>query len=217
MADPDEWCTGRDPCPGAASVARGRSPAARARRQAHGQMITRPLSKPSVACAILGPCRSTWALSTTPIPASASSPNRPCSPSETRHAKRSWLPHAPAASRRRPRVLDRVLARFTPIASWNVIGPFPRVTPRLFIGERSIDFGKTTIGATGRQVAWTNLRGDAASGRVDLDDLIPRDQAPDSSAPSEAPSAGLGAFAYAEVNVEHRSRAALWPARRAPS
>ena len=98
-------------------------------------------------------------------------------------------------------VLDRVLARFTPIASWNVIGPFPRVTPQVFIGKHSIDFGKTTIGATGRQVAWTNRRGDATSGRVDLDDLIPRDQAPDSSAPPESPSAGLGEFAYAEVNA----------------
>ncbi len=98
-------------------------------------------------------------------------------------------------------VLDRVLARFTPIASWNVIGPFPRVTPRLFIGDRSIDFGKTTIGATGRQLAWTTRRGDAASGRVDLDDLIPRGQGPDSSAPPESTSASLGAFGYAEVNA----------------
>ena len=53
-------------------------------------------------------------------------------------------------------------------ASWRVIGPFPRTTPQVFLGEPAIDFARTHAGADGqidrldgragptrRPVAWT--------------------------------------------------------------
>jgi HEAT repeat protein len=56
--------------------------------------------------------------------------------------------------------LDRVLARFAPIRSWRVIGPFPRTTPQVFVGEPSIDFTRThaagpSAGPTRPPVEWT--------------------------------------------------------------
>ena len=46
--------------------------------------------------------------------------------------------------------LERVLARFEPIREWRVIGPFPRTTPQVFLGERSIDFARSHAGAAGQ-------------------------------------------------------------------
>jgi HEAT repeat protein/glucose/arabinose dehydrogenase len=106
-------------------------------------------------------------------------------------------------------VLDRIQARFTPIASWLVLGPVPRVTPRAFIGERSIDFAKTSTGAAGRPIAWTGRVGDPSSGRVDLEDLARIDGIADLSRTSADGTPGLGAFAYAEVNVDRASPALL--------
>ena len=45
--------------------------------------------------------------------------------------------------------LERVLARFEPIRSWRVIGPFPRTTPQVFVGEPAIDFTRVHAGAAG--------------------------------------------------------------------
>ena len=84
-----------------------------------------------------------------------------------------------------------------------MIGPFPRVTPRLYIGERSIDFAKSSTGSGGRPVSWTLRRGDPASGRVDLDDLGR------SEGIAAGESLGLGAFGYSEVNVERAGPALL--------
>jgi putative membrane-bound dehydrogenase-like protein len=67
--------------------------------------------------------------------------------------------------------LERVLTRFRPLTSWKVIGPFPRTTAQVFIGEASIDFGRTHTGAEGQSIAWTPRAGDPASGRVVLDDF----------------------------------------------
>ena len=61
--------------------------------------------------------------------------------------------------------LERVLARFEPIRNWRVIGPFPRTTPQIFLGERSIDFHRAATGALGRPVSWADRSGDPATGR----------------------------------------------------
>src|SRR5207249_6691598 len=46
--------------------------------------------------------------------------------------------------------LEHVLTRFKPVTNWRVIGPFPRTTAALFVGEPSIDFARTHTGAEGR-------------------------------------------------------------------
>jgi HEAT repeat protein/glucose/arabinose dehydrogenase len=106
-------------------------------------------------------------------------------------------------------VLDRLRARFTPIASWLVIGPFPPVAPRIFIGERSIDFAKSSTGVAGREVRWTGRRGDSSSGRVDLEDLGRVAGVAELPGASADGSPGLAAFGYAEVNVERSAPALL--------
>jgi putative membrane-bound dehydrogenase-like protein len=67
--------------------------------------------------------------------------------------------------------LERVVTRFQPIADWKVIGPFARTTAQVFVGERSIDFGRTHSGAEGRTIAWTSRKAEADTGRVVLDDF----------------------------------------------
>jgi putative heme-binding domain-containing protein len=98
--------------------------------------------------------------------------------------------------------LDRVLARFEPIRSWRVIGPFPRAAPQVFLGEPSIDFRRVHTGADGRPIGWSARQADPNSGRVDLDDLK---RAPGHRGFAEydaASSANLCAFAYAEVDSD---------------
>lgn len=106
-------------------------------------------------------------------------------------AARSVDPASPAALS-----LERVLARFEPIRSWRVIGPFPRSSPQVFLGERSIDFARSQLGAGGRAIGWKKWRADPRTGRVDLDDLL--DGAGGGNA--DANTAGLSAFAYAEID-----------------
>ena len=102
-------------------------------------------------------------------------------------------------------VLDRVLARFTPIASWLVIGPFPRADSPTF-HRRALDRLRARAAraqAAARSPGPSTWR--AASGRVDLDDLRyarKRIAAGDSRS-------DLGAFGYAEVNVEAAGPALL--------
>ena len=67
--------------------------------------------------------------------------------------------------------VERVLTRFTPIIDWRVIGPFPRTTAQVFIGESSIDFTRTHAGVEGRTLAWTARKADPDTGRVVLEDL----------------------------------------------
>jgi len=67
--------------------------------------------------------------------------------------------------------LERVLTRFRPLTEWRVIGPFARTTPRVFVGETSIDFQKTYSGVEGRSITWVPRAGDPTTGRVVLDDF----------------------------------------------
>ncbi len=98
--------------------------------------------------------------------------------------------------------LDRVLANFTLIATWRVLGPFPRNAPQIVSGQTSIDFAKSYAGAGGRPVSWTNRRADPTSGRIGLDDFNQVEVSAGPGVERTGASAGLGAFAYAEVNVE---------------
>ena len=52
----------------------------------------------------------------------------------TRSARLGSLDRRRSPNRRRL-TLERVLARFEPIRDWRVIGPFPRTTAQLFVGE----------------------------------------------------------------------------------
>ncbi|MHB1558148.1 MAG: c-type cytochrome, partial [Isosphaeraceae bacterium] len=108
-------------------------------------------------------------------------------------AARSADPESPAALS-----LERVLARFEPLPSWRVIGPFPRSSPQIFLGERTIDFSRGQAGAAGRPIGWKPWRADPRTGRVDLDELI--DGAGGGGA--DADTTGLSAFAYAEVDSD---------------
>lgn len=67
--------------------------------------------------------------------------------------------------------LERVLTRFRPVPDWKVIGPFPRTTAQVFLGERSIDFGRKHTGAEGRTIAWGDRKADPTTGRVVIDAL----------------------------------------------
>ena len=51
------------------------------------------------------------------------------------------------------------------------IGPFPRTTAQVFLGESSIDFTRTHAGVEGRSLAWTACKADPATGRVVLEGL----------------------------------------------
>ena len=98
--------------------------------------------------------------------------------------------------------LERVLARFEPIREWRVIGPFPRTTPQVFLGERSIDFARAHAGAAGQPIAWATRRADPATGRVDLDDLKRGAGERGGSGYDAGGSPDLCAFAYAEVDSD---------------
>jgi putative membrane-bound dehydrogenase-like protein len=130
--------------------------------------------------------------------------------------------------------LERVMARFEPVRNWRVIGPFPRTTPHIYLGEHLIDFRRAATGALGRSVSWVHRSGDAA-GRVDLEDLK-RDPSWDGLAIHPTPagsvlrkglerqgeggegggfgyerdgSPDLGAFGYAEIHADRTGPALL--------
>jgi putative heme-binding domain-containing protein len=111
---------------------------------------------------------------------------------------------ARSASRSSPAALslERVLARFEPIRAWRVIGPFPRTTPQVFVGDPAIDFARTLVGAEGQTIGWTARRSDPATGRVDLDDLKRGSGVRDGFGYETTGSPDLGAFGYAEVDSD---------------
>ncbi len=66
---------------------------------------------------------------------------------------------------------ERVLTPFEPLTKWRVIGPFPRTTAEVFLGESSIDFTKPHAGVEGRPIVWQEREGEASTGRVTFDDF----------------------------------------------
>jgi putative heme-binding domain-containing protein len=105
--------------------------------------------------------------------------------------------------------LDRVLAQFTPVRQWRVIGPFPRTTAQIFIGQSSIDFTRAQTGAVGHAVKWSAREADASTGRVDLEDLKEKSGENGGFGYDSTGSPDLGAFAYAEVEAESAGTALL--------
>jgi putative heme-binding domain-containing protein len=104
--------------------------------------------------------------------------------------------------------IERVLAHYLPIMDWTVIGPFPRTTGAMFIGEPSIDFARPHFGALGQPVRWGSRRGDPATGGVLIDDLKAYSASKGDSGYDHSASPELCAFAYAEVTSD-RERPAL--------
>jgi putative heme-binding domain-containing protein len=95
--------------------------------------------------------------------------------------------------------LDRVRAYFQPICGWKVIGPFPRATPQVFIGESAIDFARAHTGVLGQSIRWTPRQADPATGRVDLDDLK-HTSGDHGFGYDTSSSPDLCAFGYAEID-----------------
>jgi putative membrane-bound dehydrogenase-like protein len=104
--------------------------------------------------------------------------------------------------------LRRVLTRFKPVIDWKVIGPFARTTAQVFLGEASIDFGRTHSGAEGRTIAWAPRKADSATGRVVVDDLKHGAGDRGGFGYDTNGSPDVAAFGYAEIDSD-RDRDAL--------
>jgi putative heme-binding domain-containing protein len=105
--------------------------------------------------------------------------------------------------------LERVLARFEPIRDWRVIGPFPRTTAPLFVGDSSINFAQFYPGALGRPISWASRLADPATGRVDLSDFKHGAGEKGGFGYDGNGSPDLGAFAYTEVEADRAGPALL--------
>jgi putative heme-binding domain-containing protein len=105
--------------------------------------------------------------------------------------------------------LERVQARFEPITKWRVIGPFPRTTPSVFLGEATINFAQAHAGVLGRSITWAPRQGDSATGRVDLTDFKNGTGERGGFGYDTNGSPDLGAFAYAEVETDRAGPALL--------
>jgi putative heme-binding domain-containing protein len=117
---------------------------------------------------------------------------------------RSGALSAPAAE-----CVERVLARFDPIVFWRVIGPFPRATPQIFLGEPAIDWRRSYTGADGRPIHWSRRQADAAKGRVDLSEFQGRPGRQSSLGYDSSTSPDLCAFAFAEIDTDRPGPALL--------
>ncbi|GAC1467639.1 MAG: hypothetical protein NVSMB9_09440 [Isosphaeraceae bacterium] len=104
--------------------------------------------------------------------------------------------------------LERVLTRFKPVLDWKVIGPFPRTTARIFLGDPSIDFARSQTGAEGRTIAWASRRAEPETGRVVIDDFKGGAGDRGGFGYDQNGSPDLSAFAYAEV-LSDQDREAL--------
>jgi putative membrane-bound dehydrogenase-like protein len=104
--------------------------------------------------------------------------------------------------------IERILTRSDPVIAWKVIGPFPRTTAQLFVGERSIDFKQSHAGAEGRSVGWVARNAEPTTGRVFLDEFKAGagDQGGFGYDANSSPD--LCAFGYAEISSD-RDRPAL--------
>ncbi len=105
-------------------------------------------------------------------------------------------------------VIDRVLTRFVPVASWKVIGPYPRTTAQVFFGDKTIDFGRSHVGAEGRSIAWIDRTAQPETGRVVLDDFKGGAGDRGGFGYDTNGSPDLAAFAVAEIDSD-RDRPAL--------
>jgi putative heme-binding domain-containing protein len=104
--------------------------------------------------------------------------------------------------------VERILTPFRPVTGWRVIGPFPRTTARLFMGEPAIDFARPHVGAGGASIAWRPRNTEAATGRVVIDDLKSGAGDRGGFGYDSNGSPDLAAFGYAETTSD-RDREAL--------
>ncbi|WP_435010028.1 HEAT repeat domain-containing protein [Tundrisphaera lichenicola] len=104
--------------------------------------------------------------------------------------------------------VERILARFSPVVAWRVVGPFPRTSAFPFEDSSKLDFDRLLIGAGGRQIGWDLRPGDPESGRVVLDDLKGGADDRDGFGYVAGGSPDLAAYGYAEVTSD-RDRSAL--------
>ena len=95
----------------------------------------------------------------------------------------------------------RILAHFEPIVEWRVIGPFPRTTAQVFLGDRVIDMTRTHVGAEGRKINWGARKGDPKTGRIVLDDLKGGAGDRGGFGYDKNGSPDLCAFAYTEIDA----------------
>jgi len=98
--------------------------------------------------------------------------------------------------------LERLLARFTPLIDWKVIGPFPRTTAQVFLGEPSIDFGHSHAGAEGRVISWTDKQGDPKTGQVRINEFKGGAGDRGGFGYDSNGSPDLAAFGYTEVDSD---------------
>ena len=105
--------------------------------------------------------------------------------------------------------VERALAVFRPVTTWRVIGPFARTTARVFVGDPAIDFARTHAGVEGRTIAWADRAGDAATGRVVIDEFKAGSGDRGGFGYDSNGSPDLAAFAFAEIPSDRERPAML--------
>lgn len=105
--------------------------------------------------------------------------------------------------------VERALSKFKPILLWKAIGPFPRTTAPLFLGDSSIDFTKPHPGASGKPVAWTVAKTLDENGRVSLEGFKAGSGDRGGFGYDRNGSPDLAAFATAEIESESDRSAIL--------
>ena len=96
-------------------------------------------------------------------------------------------------------ILDRALERFVPVSDWQIIGPFPRTTPRLFSDPSTINFMQPVAGKGGRAIHWGPRAADPSTGRISLVDLLDGAAGPGDHGFESGSSPDLLACGYAET------------------
>ncbi len=96
-------------------------------------------------------------------------------------------------------ILERALERFVPLLDWQIIGPFPRTTPRLFSEGSTIDLTRPVAGVEGRAIRWNARAADPSTGRVALHNLLDGPESTNDHGYESASSADLLACGYAEA------------------
>src|SRR5262249_9201057 len=71
-----------------------------------------------------------------------------------------------ALSRNAAAILERALHRFVPVSEWQIIGPFPRNTPRLFSDPSTIDLLQPVAGERGQKNHWSPRAADRSTGCI---------------------------------------------------
>ena len=90
-----------------------------------------------------------------------------------------------------------------------MIGPFPRTTPQVFVGESGIDFAGSRVEPAAKPIGWTARLADSTTGRVDLEDLKSGSGDRGGFGYDTTGSPDLSAFGYAEVDSDSEGSALM--------